>query len=113
MEVCILTALADLLSTALLTTPSRPPSLLGESQLDSVDKIMHSTPEFPEKMTELAKSFICQVSLPGRVWGMGRRTVVPGCCNHDKQHSKTHRVFGNFRMTRGGNTHVLLRCAAC
>jgi len=36
------------------------PPFAGETQLDSVDKIMHSTPEFPEKMTELAKSFICQ-----------------------------------------------------
>jgi len=30
----------------------------GESQLASVDKIIHSTPEFPEKISELAKSFI-------------------------------------------------------
>ncbi|KAG1670024.1 hypothetical protein FOA52_011180 [Chlamydomonas sp. UWO 241] len=36
------------------------PPFAGETQLDSVDKIMHSTPEFPEKMTELAKAFICQ-----------------------------------------------------
>eukprot|EP00955_Chlamydomonas_euryale_P076688 362749-Chlamydomonas_euryale.AAC.12 len=36
------------------------PPFAGDSQLDSVDRIMHSTPEFPEKMTELAKAFICQ-----------------------------------------------------
>ena len=35
----------------------------GDTQLDSVDKIMHSTPEFPEKTSELAKAFICQVGV--------------------------------------------------
>jgi len=34
------------------------PPFAGESQLDSVDKIIHSTPEFPDKVSELAKAFI-------------------------------------------------------
>jgi aurora kinase len=38
------------------------PPFAGESQLDSVDKIIHSTPEFPEKISELAKAFITAVS---------------------------------------------------
>lgn len=37
------------------------PPFAGASQLDSVDKIIHSTPEFPEKISELAKSFIVAV----------------------------------------------------
>eukprot|EP00798_Chlamydomonas_sp_ICE-L_P005562 gene5562-4199_t len=36
------------------------PPFAGDTQLDSVDRIMHSTPDFPEKVTELAKAFICQ-----------------------------------------------------
>ncbi|MEW5298479.1 MAG: hypothetical protein WDW36_001597 [Sanguina aurantia] len=36
------------------------PPFAGETQLDSVDKIMNSVPEFPEKMSDLAKDFICQ-----------------------------------------------------
>ncbi len=35
---------------------------VGESQLASVDKIIHATPEFPEKISELAKAFITAVS---------------------------------------------------
>lgn len=34
------------------------PPFAGESQLASVDKIIHATPEFPEKISELAKAFI-------------------------------------------------------
>ncbi|GFH23952.1 protein kinase domain-containing protein, partial [Haematococcus lacustris] len=34
------------------------PPFAGENQLDSVDKIIHSTPAFPEKISELAKAFI-------------------------------------------------------
>ncbi|KAJ9531854.1 hypothetical protein QJQ45_022034 [Haematococcus lacustris] len=37
------------------------PPFAGENQLDSVDKIIHSTPAFPEKISELAKAFITAV----------------------------------------------------
>ncbi|GIL48763.1 hypothetical protein Vafri_5211 [Volvox africanus] len=36
------------------------PPFAGETQLDSVDRIMHSVPEFPGKVSEFAKDFICQ-----------------------------------------------------
>ncbi|GLC41888.1 hypothetical protein PLESTF_000096600 [Pleodorina starrii] len=36
------------------------PPFAGETQLDSVDRIMHSVPEFPGKISEFAKDFICQ-----------------------------------------------------
>ncbi|KAG2489680.1 hypothetical protein HYH03_011789 [Edaphochlamys debaryana] len=36
------------------------PPFAGETQLDSVDRIMHSVPEFPAKISEFAKDFICQ-----------------------------------------------------
>jgi hypothetical protein len=37
----------------------------------SVDKIIHSTPEFPEKVSELAKSFIIAVRGSGSILGWG------------------------------------------
>jgi hypothetical protein len=44
------------------------PPFAGETQLASVDKIIHASPEFPEKMSELAKGFITAVRVQIFVW---------------------------------------------
>ncbi len=92
------------------------PPFAGESQLASVDKIIHATPEFPDKMSELAKSFIVAVG-EGAVdnvggggdeatalCGRGRRLLFVG--GGDGREGRDTRVLAAFLCANDGQGNV-------